>query len=351
MFVVHALVLTIMTTPLTILFYPERVRTHSGKAKDRKRKDGADESAERKPLEDETKTKFAMVLDKIEQLSAAMTLTQLLQPPSADSSTASVASSIVDEKASEAGLSVLPHTPLSPAHPRITIDALRLIELTDRTSAVLKSQAAEALLHSDPVVSVFRTFGYLNRLPISAALSVVSHSEFSSSIADHVRESGSQMVILPWTRASSAAVSDDRAGPTAPTNNPFDGLFKHSSSTERSSAVVYTEFIRKVFMSSPCDVALFVDRGVTSLGTSYAGSLKQHLFLPFFGGPDDRLALNFVVQLCGNPAISATVLRMQKTEVNDLTPTSTIDMKPAHLTIASLHNVRILVILKDDLGC
>lgn len=340
MFVVHALVLTIMTTPLTLLFYPEKHRTQARTFRE-KRKEGADEGAERRPTEDETKTKFAMVLDKIEQLSAAMTLTQLLQPPSTNSSTASDASS-TDEKASEAGLPVLPHSPFAPAHPRITIDALRLIELTDRTSAVLKSQAAEALLQSDPVVSVFRTFGYLNRLPISAALSVVTHSEFPSSVANHVRESGSQMVILPWTRtASSVIAAEDHGGPSAPVHNPFYGLFKHSTGSDRSSAVVYTEFIRKVFLHSPCDVALFVDRGVTTLGASYTGSSNQHLFLPFFGGPDDRLALSFVVQLCGNPAISATVVRMQKAEVSDLTPTSTIDMKPTHLTITSLHNVRL----------
>lgn len=35
-------------------------------------------------------------------------------------------------------------------------------------------------------------------------------------------------------------------------------------------------------------------------------------FFPFFGGPDDRLALEFVMQLCTNPGISATAVRISK---------------------------------------
>ena len=37
-----------------------------------------------------------------------------------------------------------------------------------------------------------------------------------------------------------------------------------------------------------------------------------HVFLPFFGGPDDRLALDFVVQICANPRVSGTVVRITK---------------------------------------
>jgi len=36
---------------------------------------------------------------------------------------------------------------------------------------------------------------------------------------------------------------------------------------------------------------------------------NQHIFLPFFGGPDDRLALTFLLQLCENPIVTATVVR------------------------------------------
>jgi hypothetical protein len=289
MFVVHAIILTFMTTPLTLLFYPPQYHVHIGS---NKAKDGAldDETGKRQHDDEHTKTKFAMVLDKIDQLPAVMTITQLILPSSVSPTTSSN-SSTKSEKASDTVDFPAPNNGLVP---RIRMDALRLIELTARTSAVLKSQEAESLMRSDPVISVFRTFGYLNRFFVSTALSVVSYDQFSTAVADHARESESDMVIVPWCRAA---------------RSPEQG-------------------------SSGSDVALFVDRGVMT-SPSYNGVAEQHLFLPFFGGPDDRLALSFVVQLCSNPTVTATIVRLTKT--NNLTPMSTIEQEKS--APVSPHNV------------
>ena len=327
MFVVHAIVLTFMTTPLTLMFYPEKHRVHTGWGTAREKTRGEVEDGRAPTSEEDTKTKFALILDKIEQLPAAMTLAQLLQPLVAVSGLSS-SSSASSEKVSEAsGLPTLPH---SPTQSRIRIDALRLIELTARTSAVFKSQEAESLMRSDPVISIFRTFGYLNRLLVSTALSVVNYDDFSTAVADHVRESESEMVIVPWCRVARA---DGEGQDVA--QNPFDSVFGKSAGADITSAVVYTDFIRKIFLRSPADVALFVDRSVSGL-PSYTGATEQHLFLPFFGGPDDRLALSFVVQLCGNPNVTATVVRITKTDV--LSPVSTVEEEksvptPQHVSI------------------
>jgi hypothetical protein len=319
MFVVHAIILTFMTTPLTLLFYPEKHRVQ-----DKPRRE-IEEGKPQQQTEADTRTKFALILDKIEQLPAAMTLTQLLQPLAGASDTSlHSGSSNVSEKATEAV--TLPTLSNGPAPYQIRIDALRLIELTARTSAVLRSQESESLMHSDPVISIFRTFGYLNRLPVSTTLSVVNYDNFSTAVADHVRESESEMVIVPWCRFSRSDVGAEGA-----THNPFDLVFGRSAGADMTSAVVYTDFIRKIFLRSPADVALFVDQTV-SASQSKLGGTEQHLFLPFFGGPDDRLALSFVVQLCGNSNVTATVVRITKTEV--LSPVSTIEREkssPQHV--------------------
>lgn len=332
MFVIHAIILTFMTTPLTLLAYPESVRVHAGVVKERIGGGGDIVVSRRSGSDDELKTRFAVILDRIEQLPAAMTLTQLLQNPHVSSGTVrSSASSSIDEKAAGdvAPIPTLTDVKGTTTPRNITVDALRLIELTDRTSAVLKSQAAESIIHSDPVVSVFRTFGYLNRMAISAALNVVPQSDFTTSIDKHVREYDSQMVILPWSRGDRVGTPDESSTSTA--QNPFDGNFQVSS-------VIYSNFIRKVFQEAPADVALFVDRGIPSS----TASSDQHLFLPFFGGPDDRLALSFVVQLCANPAVSATVVKFKKTEA--LAPTTTVDTieeikASAHAATSPTHNV------------
>jgi hypothetical protein len=303
MFVVHALVLTFMTTPLTILLYPSSVRVHLDKAA------GAEDGAGRRihsDNDDHIKTRFSVVLDKIEQLPAIMTITQLLQgAPGAPSSSLASARTSEDLKVADAhGFPAVPHSPTTSERP-ISVDALRLVELDQRTSAVLKSQTTDTLLLNDPVVSVFRTFGHLNRLSVSAALSVVSQDDYSASVAIHARDVGSDMVIVPWHGSFA---------------QPQDGLEHNQTS------VIHSNFVRKVFAESPADVALFLDGGLSS----HMAATRQHVVLPFFGGPDDRRALSLVVQLCMNPDVTATVIRMR---------TGGAEAPPAGAQDAHVHNV------------
>jgi len=84
---------------------------------------------------------------------------------------------------------------------------------------------------------------------------------------------------------------------------------------------VHSQFIRGIFSHSTVDVGLYVDRG-------RPGHFRhQHIFMPFFGGPDDRLALGIVVQLCAKPGATATIMRVQKAE---FTPPTPEPLEPAH---------------------
>ena len=314
MFVVHALILTFMTTPLVLLFYPAKYRVHRLGSR---RIVGDETASGLKRLSDgATKTKFAIILDKIESLSAAMTLSQLLSSPSSSSPLSSERTS-VNEKTKLDGSDINHST-----NPAVTVGLLRLIELTDRTSGYLKSQeAASSLVHNDPVVSVYRTFGQLNRLNVIASLSVVSQEQFPDTVAKHASETGSQMTIIPWPRGVTTIDGDPQK---VGVRNPFDGVFHNKTTTtttttttiDQTNSVVFSEFIRNVFARSPSDVALFVDRG---LNVGFVSN-NQHLFLPFFGGPDDRLALSFLGQLCENPCVTATVVRIVTSKNGGGTP-------------------------------
>ena len=309
MFVVHALILTFMTTPLVLLFYPAKYRVHRSGSR---RITGDETATGVKRLSDgATKTKFAIILDKMESLPAAMTLSHLLSSPSSSSPLSSGRTS-VNEKAIDVkgDVSDVTHS----TNPAVTIGLLRLIELTNRTSAVLKSQeAARSFVHNDPVVSVYRTFGQLNRLNVNASLSVVSQEQFPDTVAKHVSDTGSQMTIIPWPRGVTTIDDDPQK---VGVRNPFDGVFHKTTTVDQTNSVVFSEFIRNVFARSPSDVALFVDRG---LNVGFVSS-NQHLFLPFFGGPDDRLALNFLGQLCEHPSVTATVVRFVTTRNGSGTP-------------------------------
>ncbi|THH14981.1 hypothetical protein EW146_g5432 [Bondarzewia mesenterica] len=326
MFVFHALVLTFLTTPLTIWVYPARIRVHTGALIETghpSKKTSEDGQARADVLENIIKYRFAVVLDKVEQLPAVMTLTQLLKRPATPSHSSSITDASSSEEipvegAPDSTSSIVAARPKE----KISLDALRLIELTERTSALLKSHVADSLIQSDPVLSVFRTFARLNRFSVSASLSIVSFEEFPEIVTDHAQESASQMVIVPWSSSSMAEASEDpTAGSGAAPYNPFDGLFGKSSGLEQTSSTVYSQFVRKLFSSSTVDVALFIDRGLSYTNT------RPQIFLPFFGGPDDRLALSFVVQLCTNESIRASVVRIRKTDLDNTSSVKSEDTK------------------------
>jgi hypothetical protein len=289
--------------------------------------------------QEEFKTKFSVVLDKIEQLPAVMSITQLLQQTSAQPTNSMV---FLDGKASEGedDISITKKLTITTPTAPVSLSALRLIELTERSSAVLKSQEADYLILSDPVISIFRTFGLLNRMRVTASLSVVDQDEFSTSVVRHVQESSSQMVIIPWPTGSPGtdAVDDGITSVNKTSgSSPFDYIFR-APGTDYHPSSVYSHYIRRVFADAPADVALIINR---CLPTD-AVILNQHVFLPFFGGPDDRLALSFVVQLCMHPSVTATVVRMHKEE--GLSPVSSIEEEKSKTFIASppsQYNVRI----------
>jgi hypothetical protein len=301
MFVLEALTLTFMTTPLVTWLYPPEKRkritatgvSFSNVADNEPRV----RSASRENSNDcrHRKTRFTVVLDKIDHLPGMMALTQLLHSPF----------DVVTKMASGS----------TKKSSGLFFDAFRLIELSDRTSAVMKSSVADVLLHTDPLLAIFRTFGELHDLPVSTSLSVVPYDDLAYSVVDQAKNNMSQLILVPWLPPSVSNKTDAIDGATTPkvssqVTNPFDALFK-SGTRDKSANAIHSQFVRGVFSQSKTDVALFIDQGHTP------GAINaQHIFLPFFGGPDDRLALEFVVQLCANPRISASVVRITKKDMD-----------------------------------
>ncbi|KAI5996532.1 Sodium/hydrogen exchanger family-domain-containing protein [Pisolithus orientalis] len=309
MFVLEALTLTFLTTPLVSVLYPPERRVRASGQLVRRTTAGGEDGAEsidsKSPAEDGPwRYRFTVVLDKLEHIPGAMALTQLIIPvPSSPSGITSVISTseTVDLK-----------------KPEVTVDALRLIELSDRTSAVMKSSAADTLIFTDPLLGIFRMFGELNDLAISTSLSVVPFDDFSHRVVDHASRHASQLVLLPWLPPTSnyQNTMEAEATPTTPKSprfehNPFEAFFGSLSRADKSASVMNSQFVRGVFAQSKSDVAVFIDTG----DRSGAGG-SQHVFFPFFGGPDDRLSLEFVVQLCLNPRMTATVVRYIKRDVD-----------------------------------
>ncbi|PPQ82193.1 hypothetical protein CVT26_009576, partial [Gymnopilus dilepis] len=322
MFVLEALVLTFMTTPLVTWLYPPHLRRRiaaTGPSFDHVPDDEVTRKRPTAAQDGAFKTRFTVVLDKLEHLPGMMALTQLIQPPPPE----------YEQTPSSAGAAVVSPTAPSTRIPHfISTNALRLIELSDRVSAVMKGSVPDSLLLTDPMLSIFRMFGQLNGINVTPTLSVVKFDDLAYSVAEHAREFDADMILVPWLPPVHDAFSDptgehhhlqhggqhgglgqqapppssptpnkeapnssaplvsvlpppvtlspSSGGPKSPSHNPFDILFRssnfkspaggHSHSghatplggggdISNSVSIIHSQFVRGVFAQAKTDVA------------------------------------------------------------------------------------------------
>lgn len=193
------------------------------------------------------------------------------------------------------------------------VSALRLLELSQRTSDVMKaSDVAETQKH-DPILKIFSTFSLLSGITVpSSSMSIVLEDEFVGEIVAETFRVSPQLVILPWYISSDRIPHMD-----AMSVNPIEKML----SNKLQSSPQYANLVRSIFQRVECDVAVLVDSGFRlSPDVGHADSAplimherKQHLFCVFVGGPDDRAALSLVMQLSHHANASASVLRVIRT--------------------------------------
>ena len=319
MFVLEALLLTCMTTPVVTFLYPphlrvrvtatganfnnvdgEQIRNHSRTS--RSRTSGSAHAGDTK-----WRSRFTVVLDKVEHLPGMLSLTQLIHPsppPPRPSNHSSISSLRLSGRRD------------------VSIDALRLIELSDRVSAVMKGSAADTLVRTDPTLEIYRTFGDINGVDVNTSLAIVSFDDLATSVVDHARNNVSHLILLPWlppTHDSDTPWNqspDPASTQQQPSSNPFDALFRATHGGAAPTSAVHSQFVREVFLQCPdIDVALYIDPVARSPRDAFRKSTTYHIVLPFFGGPDDRMALEWAVQLCSSVRVSASIIRVRKEDI------------------------------------
>lgn len=246
-------------------------------------------------------SKLLVVLNKVEWLPAMMSLVQLLQP--LPKSTVVInKSDLHEEELSLAPVNsstVVEHGGNEP----LVVHALRIVELKQRISDVMKFNESEEMTLRDPIMNVFRMFGQLNFVNIKANLTVAPFQNFARQVADSVKDTESEIVIIPWNGAGS--IVDDPINPL--------GVPKEQKLTSSQVA----SFVQGVFSEVNVCIGFLIDRGLgvgtRKLQTPLPNGLDIHVYFPFFGGIDDREALSFVVRLLNHPNVTATVIRIKKT--------------------------------------
>ncbi|KAG6845063.1 hypothetical protein H0H87_001125 [Tephrocybe sp. NHM501043] len=312
MFVLEALILTFVTAPLAILLYPYHVR--------KKNTDAIIEQSTDESLSEDTNAfhrnvvnRVTIVLDRLEHLPCAMEFATL------------VSSSMTNQRSRRpfsSSSSLTKALPKSPSHSeQLLVEALRIIELSDRPSVLMKSSMTDALLSTDPLLAAYRMFGHLHALRITSAIAVVVYDDMARSAIEHAQNYVSDIILLPWLPSQCISIADanpislaSESGPERLLSPATAVKAASASFIANSSAISHTRFLQDVFEHAKTNVAVFVAPNDDNAQTI----VNRHIFLPYFGGHDDCLALKFVVQCCHNETVTATVLRMID---KDLDPT------------------------------
>lgn len=183
--------------------------------------------------DDRTRSRFTVVLEQFDHLPAVFSFVKLIKAPfqfSDADAKESTSTTILDEKNQE--------HPITPP----SIAALRLIELSDRTSALLKaSESEEALIKADTLTRIFNSYALGAGIPTKSNLSITSAETFSETVASHAAQHSSDVVVLPWALHGAVKAEEGVAGLLY---NPLGQYFKGSNA---QGSPQYATFVRKVF--------------------------------------------------------------------------------------------------------
>ncbi|KAJ5213952.1 hypothetical protein N7449_001121 [Penicillium cf. viridicatum] len=348
-FVVMALVTTFLTTPLTTLLYPtwyqvkvERWRRGEIDWEGNPvQQDNRNDSVAL--AKDQLKTvpvRKLLVYLRLDGLSGVCTVAALLSPKRR----ASVSSRIHPAKMPKQTEENVedPITSEEDDNTALKVHGVRLMELTDRDSSVMKVAAAGEHALWDPVVNTFRAFGDWHDLSLMAGVSVVPEHSYADTVIGMAQQDTADMLLLPWSETGTLA-------------DHHNGL--EIDDANRFSNGAYTSFVSDILERVPGHVGILIEyspvsasskrpvvsrtaSGMSLQGSLFArqptGSRSHHVVLPFFGGDDDRFALRLVMQLAQNDQVTATVIQIgglgsdgSKTGVSTAVSASTSSAIPA----------------------
>lgn len=180
-------------------------------------------------------------------------------------------------------------------HQELCVYALHLMELSERSSAILMVHKARRnglpfwnkghRSNSGNIVVAFEAYRQLGRVSVRPMTSISSISDMHEDICTTAEGKRAAIIILPFHK-----------------HQRLDG----SLETTRSD---FRWVNRRVLERAPCSVGIFVDRGLGGSSHVAASNVSYSITVLFFGGRDDREALAYGARMAEHPGIRLTVIR------------------------------------------
>lgn len=269
--VVMALVTTFMTTPVVIWLYPEWYQKKTSAAVDDNQMSGNDNCVDTEPdstIDKKTiktveavgleRYRLLTMLNRIESIPSIMALMKLLKR---------------DQVATS-----------------VEVHALRLLELTQRTSAVMKFKDLRETQRQDPVLNVLRTFANLIGIQsLQTHVDLCANPDIIKTVSDYGSNIDADIILLPWINRY--IINNDNYASALLDNNYAE-----------------LEFVNGAFSIHYCNVGLFIDRGFGQIQDGDMDVTPQIIVAYRDATADDRAALLFALRLQAYHKIDLTVL-------------------------------------------
>ncbi|KAI9870326.1 MAG: K(+)/H(+) antiporter, partial [Pleopsidium flavum] len=249
-FVVMALITTFATTPLTSALYPP---WYQKKLEAWKRGEIDWDGTRLTPEEDHEKDTISLeklqsshvrrllVNLRLDSLPSLLTLITLLNLDNSSDATPKVhphKPSTISEEGVET-----PEPNFANRRGRaLEVHGVRMLELTERTSSVMKVSEADEYAVQDPVVNIFRTFGQLNNVAVSGSVAVIPEGSYADTITGKASDLSSDLVLIPWSETGS--VNDGQPSLLDSTENRF-------------TSSPHNQFITSALAKANCNSAIF----------------------------------------------------------------------------------------------
>lgn len=180
----------------------------------------------------------------------------------------------------------------------LTVYAMHLIELSERSSAISMVQRARrngvpfwnrrgkaAASGGEMVKVAFEAYHQLSSVSVRSMTAISDLSTIHDDIITSALAKRVALVILPFHKMLQ-----------------FDGSFE-------SIGHAYHLVNQRVLRHAPCSVAILVDRGLGGAAQVSAKDVEYSICVLFFGGRDDREALAYASRMAEHPGISLSVIR------------------------------------------
>jgi Sodium/hydrogen exchanger family len=349
-FVVMALITTFATTPLTSLLYPESYQRKLDLWKRGKidwngnslvAEDSMDKDKDSQALADQTTVRSMLVYLRLDGLPSLFTFINLLgdraNVPMPGQKKHHLLADAPTEGDDDDGRAKKQSAYARRLRCPLQVHGLRLIELTERDSSVMKVSEIDEYGPRDPVVKAFRTFGQFSDVAVAGDIAVVPERSYAETLMEKAEGLLSDFVLIPWSETGSMSEQPS-----------FQALSKPGSSFQNDGP--YIAFLNEVFERSlsNTNIGVFIDRaeaptsdeqnnraltrtntGAVSVNSfhgrptiAHSQPLTHHIIVPFFGTNDDRFAVYLALQLAKNENITATIIHFAEPSSSPLLPSA-----------------------------